>query len=85
MYALDHLSLGDTSVIVFSYPVIVTFIAHCFLGEKAGWSSVLIALLTFVGVIIIARPSILTGKSSMDSDALVSPAVEVFWNDYHIN
>jgi len=71
-YALDRLSLADTTLIVYTSPVFVTLLAHLFLKEKAGWGSVLTIALALVGVFIIARPSILTGQSAVDHNTLVS-------------
>lgn len=83
IYAVDRLNLADASVIVFSSPVFVTLFAHCFLGEKAGMSAVLIAVLTFAGVVVISRPPILTGQSHMDEETLVRSYKSVIISIYN--
>lgn len=61
-YALAYLSIGDTSVISYSSPVLVTILAHFFLGEKTGVVPIGAALLTLGGVFVILRPPMLTGE-----------------------
>lgn len=70
-YSIQNLSLADALVISSCRPVFVTFVAHVFLGEPCGVFPVFAALLTIMGVGVIARPPILTGEDSFDTETLV--------------
>ncbi|ODN00887.1 Solute carrier family 35 member G1 [Orchesella cincta] len=70
-YAIQTLTLADALVISSCRPVFVTFVAHVFLGEPCGVFPVFAALLTVVGVGVIARPPILTGDDSFDTETLM--------------
>jgi drug/metabolite transporter (DMT)-like permease len=70
-YALEYLTIGDTSVITYSTPVLVTVMAHFFLGEKCGVVPSIIVFTTLAGVIIAIKPPLLTGGESFDNNILV--------------
>jgi len=70
-YALEYLSIADTSVITYATPVLVTVMAHFVLGEKMGIVPVLAAILTFGGVVVMTRPPFLTGQKSFNTRNLV--------------
>lgn len=72
-YALQYLTIGDTSVITYSTPVLVTVLAHFFLGERCGVFPIIIAMVTLCGVIIVTKPPILTGATEFDANTLVRP------------
>jgi drug/metabolite transporter (DMT)-like permease len=72
-YSLQYLSLADSSVIAYSSPIFVTFVAYFVLGEKIGIVSVFTGIMSLIGVIIISRPPMLTGEESFDESILVSP------------
>ncbi|ODN00890.1 Solute carrier family 35 member G1 [Orchesella cincta] len=64
--ALQYISVADSTVVFSSYTVVVTILAHFCLKEKCGVMSVVFALTTAVGVIIISRPPILMGESEVN-------------------
>jgi len=70
-FALQYLTIGDTSVITYSTPVLVTILAHFFLGEKCGVIPIIVAITTLGGVIVITRPPVITGAESFDNDTLI--------------
>jgi len=70
-YALQYLTIADTSVITYSTPVLVTVMAHFFLGEKCGVVPIIVAFTTLVGVGIVTKPPLLTGAESFDTNTLV--------------
>ena len=76
-YALEYLTIGDTSVISYSTPVLVTILAHFMLGERAGLLSFIVAFTTLVGVVIVAKPPMLTGATSFTSGALLGTGLAV--------
>jgi len=71
-YALQYLTIGDTAVITYSTPVLVTVMAHFFLGEKCGVVPIIVAFTTLAGVVIVTKPPLLTGGDSFDTEAIVS-------------
>jgi drug/metabolite transporter (DMT)-like permease len=79
-YALQYLTIGDTAVITYSTPVLVTVMAHFFLDEKCGVIPVIIAFTTLGGVIIVTRPPLLTGGEAFDNDTLVSLTKQIIFN-----
>jgi len=70
-FALEYLSIGDTAVITYATPILVTVLAHFCLGEKAGIVPFIAAFITFGGVIAMTRPPFLTGQESFDQENLV--------------
>jgi drug/metabolite transporter (DMT)-like permease len=60
-YAVGLLNLADASVIVYSFPVFVIFMAHFILKERADLCAVFIAIFTFMGVVVVARPPLIFG------------------------
>jgi len=70
-FSLQYLSIGDTSAITYATPILVTVLAHLCLGEKSGIVPLVGALITFSGVVVMARPPFLTGKADFDPEHLV--------------
>jgi len=70
-YALQYLTIGDTSVITYSTPVLVTVLAHFFLGERCGVFPIIVAFVTLCGVVIVTKPPLLTGAAGFDTNTLV--------------
>ena len=58
-------------MIGFSSPVFVTLVAHKFLKEKCGIVPFLAIVITIAGMIVVARPPMLTGNKGFDMDNLV--------------
>ncbi|KIJ67189.1 hypothetical protein HYDPIDRAFT_84810 [Hydnomerulius pinastri MD-312] len=70
-YALQYLSLADTTVLTFLGPLFTAVAGHFILGESYSKREALAALCSLFGVILIARPPFLFGNSSSingDSD-----------------
>lgn len=66
------MSIADVAVISSCRPMFVTVAAFLILGEPFGLFLGLMTILTMVGVGVITRPPILTGKESFDGSLLVS-------------
>lgn len=60
-YAFRHMSLADSSVIIFSTPVFVAVFARMFLKESCGLFNVLTIALTLLGILLITRPKAIFG------------------------
>lgn len=60
-YAIPRLPLAEVTVIQFTNPVFVALLASVFLGEHLGRRDVGSIALSLVGVLLIARPSVLFG------------------------
>jgi drug/metabolite transporter (DMT)-like permease len=71
IYALQYLNIADAIVISTSAPVFVSILAYAFLKEKCGVLSIITAIVTLVGVIIIAKPPIITGAVEFDDKLMV--------------
>jgi drug/metabolite transporter (DMT)-like permease len=76
-YAIQRLTVADAMIIGSCSPVFVTLVAHVFLGEKCGVFPIVAAVLTMLGVGVIARPPLLTGAQEYDTDILVRKALIV--------
>ncbi|CAG7833424.1 unnamed protein product [Allacma fusca] len=76
-FAVEHMTIGDASVISYSSPVLVTILAHFFLGEKTGLVPILTAVFTLCGVVVITQPPMLTGKEGFDHDTLIGTGFAV--------
>jgi len=63
-YAIPRLPLADVTVIQFTNPVFVAIFAAVFLGEAVGRREFLSLGLSILGVLVIARPSFLTGATA---------------------
>ena len=64
-YALDYISLTDSSAIVFSAPVFTLIVACVMLKEPCGVFQVVSVIVTLIGVFLIARPSFLFPEDSI--------------------
>lgn len=73
-YVLNLVPLGDATTIRFSLPIWTIIMGCLFLNESCSISKLSAAVLTMVGVILIANPSILMGL--LESE-LKEPRVEV--------
>ena len=64
-YALDYISLTDSSAIVFSAPVVTLIVACVVLKEPCGVFQIVSVIVTMIGVFLIARPSFLFPEDSI--------------------
>ncbi|OXA38335.1 hypothetical protein Fcan01_26818 [Folsomia candida] len=76
-YSLEYITLADASVVSFSSPVLVAILAHFCLGEKCSVVSICVAILTVLGVVVIARPSILTSGTPDDAKVWIGVLLAV--------
>ena len=60
-YSIIHLPLADATVIYFTNPVITALVAAVVLREHMGWKEIALVLLSLLGVLAVARPSVLFG------------------------
>ncbi len=67
-YGITHLPLGDVMVLQFSNPIIATFLAAAFLGERIGPREAVSGLIALAGVILVARPEFLFGAGAGSPD-----------------
>ena len=67
-YALTHLPLADATVIQFLNPILVSFLAAAWLGERIGRLEVGAALVSLAGVACVVQPSFLFGGESARLD-----------------
>lgn len=63
-YAVIHMPLADALVIVYSFPLIVPFMAAVFLKERLEGRVVFCTLLGAIGMFFVAQPQFLFGSSS---------------------
>lgn len=73
--ALTKLPLADTTAIFFSNPVLTALFAAAVLGEELGPAEIVGTLLSFGGILMIARPSFLFGTGDALDPVFVSVAV----------
>lgn len=69
-YAIKMLPLADASVLLFTTPVFVAIFARIFLKEPCGIFHLVTILLTLLGIVLFAKPSVIFGShksSSKDS------------------
>jgi drug/metabolite transporter (DMT)-like permease len=66
-YAFRHMPLSDASAIIFSMPVFVAIFARVFLKEPCGLFHLVTIILTLIGVVLIAKPSVLFGNDTISS------------------
>ena len=60
--ALQHLSLSDATTITFLGPMLIASMGSCLLGETLSWKQTTAGLISFAGVVLIARPSAIFGS-----------------------
>ncbi|KAF9242857.1 hypothetical protein BU15DRAFT_72508 [Melanogaster broomeanus] len=78
-YALQYLSLADTTVLMFLSPMVTGVVGHLIMKESYSTRQALASLCSLSGVVLIARPPFLFGNSlsgnegSDDSPANATP------------
>lgn len=68
--SFNYIPIADSTVVFCSSTILVTIFAHFCLGEKCSIVSIILAILTAIGVIVIARPPIITGESDFNIEFL---------------
>lgn len=74
-YSVIHMQLADALVIVYSFPLIVPFMAAVFLGERLERSVLLCSILGAMGMFFIAKPGMVFSETSSISLLAVSAAI----------
>jgi len=69
-YALTHLPLAEATVIQYLHPMFTALLAAVLLRERAGASLAVSMVLSLVGVGLVSRPSLLTGREGVALDEL---------------
>lgn len=62
--SLERISVGDATVIQFTAPMFTMLFSFIILRVWCSWVEIIFGLLSFLGVVFIAKPSILEGKNS---------------------
>lgn len=68
-YAFQNMTLGDSSVIIFSTPVFVAIFSRVFLGEPCGLFNIFTIALTLLGIVFIVKPPALFGEGDSNNDS----------------
>ncbi|KDO18207.1 hypothetical protein SPRG_15387 [Saprolegnia parasitica CBS 223.65] len=68
-YAYSKMVLSEASVIIFTAPIITCVLSVCLLGEKIDVVGGLCVLVSFAGVICVARPAFVFGVHAASSEA----------------
>jgi drug/metabolite transporter (DMT)-like permease len=70
-YAVTHLPLAEATVIQYTNPLLTAILAAVILGERMRGREAVAALLSLVGIVLIARPTfIFGGGSAIDPTAI---------------
>ena len=59
--SLDKIPIADTTFILFTSPVLTAVFSYMILKEKVHWVEIVCGFFSFLGVLIIARPTFLFG------------------------
>ncbi len=74
-YGVIHLPLADVTVIQYTNPVFTALLAALFLSERLGGREVALVLASLGGVVVMARPTFLSGGAPALDPMAVSVAV----------
>jgi drug/metabolite transporter (DMT)-like permease len=70
-YSIIHLPLADATVIYFTNPIVTALVGAVVLREHMGWKEIALLLASLVGVLAVARPSMVFGVTrSLDATAV---------------
>jgi len=75
-YSISIIPLTDAIALTFAVPLITTFLASIFLGEKVGIHRWMALFIGFLGVIVIVRP----GHSGFQSASLIVLVATISWS-----
>ncbi|OQR90279.1 Drug/Metabolite Transporter (DMT) Superfamily [Achlya hypogyna] len=68
-YAYSKMNLSEASVIIFTAPIVTCVLSVCLLGEKLDTVTAVCVLVSFCGVVCVARPAAVFGVSAVASEA----------------
>lgn len=66
-YAFQNMNIGDASAIIFSSPLITAILAAVFLKEKFTIFNLVATMVSFTGVVLVARPPFIFGTNEGES------------------
>lgn len=77
-YSLQYLSISDAVAITFLVPMVTGLLAWILIHERYSWTEAGCALVSFFGVLLIAKPAFLFGESqSKDAEDADNNGVEL--------
>ena len=62
--ALEKIPVGDATVVQFTAPIFTVFFSYCLLRKGCGWLDTVCGLISFIGVVFIAKPDLIYGHGS---------------------
>jgi len=62
-FSLEKIPLSDTLFITFTSPVFAAVFSYCILKEKVHWFDAVCGIVSFIGVLLVARPSFIFGSN----------------------
>lgn len=77
-YQIQYLSLPNSAIIQFLSPLVTCVAARIFLKEPYYWQQALASVVSFIGVIVIARPHWLFGGYA-NEDQMASDSIHRMW------
>ena len=79
--SLEMIPISDTLLVTFTSPFFCDLFSRLFLKEALHWINCLAGLCSFIGVIVVARPSFIFGKYREHRITLVDPKITVKDNE----
>ena len=70
--AITLIPFGDAMTIIFSSPVIVMIVSHCFFNEKCGIYRFFIVILLMVGITFITKPTQIFSSNSKEEEEVTT-------------
>lgn len=65
-YSITHLPLAEATVLQYLYPIFTALLALFFLKEHIHWSLIVSIVLSFIGLLLVVRPTFLFGELAQD-------------------
>ncbi|XP_057294786.1 solute carrier family 35 member G1-like [Hydractinia symbiolongicarpus] len=65
--ALAHMPVGDVTIIQFTAPFFTTILSVLFLSQKLTFVDVICGVFSFLGLLIMTRPTLVFGEEDIDS------------------
>jgi len=65
-YSFDYISFSDNQSIVFASPALVSFLGWVLLNETCSIIQIITMIITFIGVLLICRPTTIFGESGLE-------------------
>ncbi|XP_021953469.1 solute carrier family 35 member G1 [Folsomia candida] len=78
IWSLQYISVGDMRTILAASVITVHFAGWLCLGEGCGVVPTLAAIMAMIGIGVMTRPPILTGKDDFDQETVIGVAIASF-------